>query len=138
MTPPISPADATPVDSWLDMLQQVARHYGLPNSGQVAKLTGLWAGLDGEQARVRGMARALGLSVRFRPVGGREPLTGWRLPMIVRMADGALALVTAIGEDGEATLTLSGKAGHLSAHTSKDRPLDSMCFIVDAISRLLS
>ena len=115
MTPPISPADATPVDSWLDMLQQVARHYGLPNSGQVAKLTGLWAGLDGEQARVRGMARALGLSVRFRPVGGREPLTGWRLPMIVRMADGALALVTAIGEDGVATLTLSGEAG-LMAH----------------------
>lgn len=115
MSPPISPVDATPVDGWLDMLQLVARHYGLPNNGQVAKLTGLWAGLDGEQARVRGMARALGLSVRFRPVSTREPLTGWRLPMIVRMADGALALVTAIGEDGEATLTLSGEAG-LMAH----------------------
>ena len=84
MTPPISPADATPVDSWLDMLQQVARHYGLPHSGQLAKLTGLWAGLDGEQARVRGMARGLGtgsivtvLSLAF------THLTIHHLPMVV-------------------------------------------------------
>ncbi|WP_341897125.1 type I secretion system permease/ATPase [Sphingobium sp. YR657] len=110
------PAPAAPsIDAWLDLLQQVARHYGLPNSEQGAKLAGLWAGMDGEQAKVRGMARALGLSIRFRTPDARDKLSGWRLPMIVRMSDGALALVTAIAEDGEATLSLAGEGG-LRAH----------------------
>ncbi|HUD91869.1 type I secretion system permease/ATPase [Sphingobium sp.] len=123
MMPPIKPVaspatgavkSAVPIDAWLDMLQQVARHYGLPNSEQGAKLAGLWAGMDGEQAKVRGIARALGLSIRFRMPDGRETLLGWRLPMIVRMSDGALALVTAISEDGEATLSLAGEGGLLA------------------------
>ncbi|KQN06681.1 ATP-binding protein [Sphingobium sp. Leaf26] len=125
MMPPIKPvasAGATPgptcavsIDAWLDLLQQVARHYGLPNSEQGAKLAGLWAGMDGEQAKIRGMARALGLSIRFRTPDARDTLSGWRLPMIVRMSDGALALVTAIAEDGEATVSLAGEGG-LRAH----------------------
>lgn len=125
MMPPIKPvasAGATPgptcavsIDAWLDLLQQVARHYGLPNSEQGAKLAGLWAGMDGDQAKIRGMARALGLSIRFRTPDARDTLSGWRLPMIVRMSDGALALVTAIAEDGEATVSLAGEGG-LRAH----------------------
>jgi ATP-binding cassette subfamily C protein LapB len=115
MMPPIRPTvSAVTIDAWLELLQQVAHHYGLPNSHQGAKLAGLWSGMDGEQAKVRGMARALGLSVRFK-VPGSDKLSGWRLPMIVRMSDGALALVTSIGEDGEATLALAGEGG-LRAH----------------------
>ncbi|WP_420144568.1 type I secretion system permease/ATPase [Sphingobium sp.] len=116
MMPPIRPpinGDAT--DAWLELLQLVARHYGLPNSEQGAKLAGLWSGTDGEQARVRSMARALGLSVRFRVPGIGERMGGWRLPMIVRMSDGALALVSDISDEGEATLTLAGEGG-LRAH----------------------
>ncbi|MEC3910175.1 type I secretion system permease/ATPase [Sphingobium sp. CR2-8] len=120
MMPPVRPTvrpavSAGTIDAWLELLQQVAHHYGLPNSEQGARLAGLWAGMDGEQAKVRGMARALGLSVRFKVPGVGERLSGWRLPMIVRMSDGALALVTAISEDGEATLSLAGEGG-LRAH----------------------
>lgn len=100
-----------PVDGWPHLLQEAARHYGLPNSDQVAKLAGVWAGLDGEQARVRAIARALGLSVRFRSINERDQLIGWRPPMIVRTRDGALMLVTDVGETGEATLSMAGEAG---------------------------
>ena len=115
MMHPVPPVAASiPVDTWLDLLQQVARHYGLPNSEQGAKLAGLWAGADGEQAKVRGMARALGLSVRFRTPGRSDDrLSGWRLPLIVRMDDGGMALLTAISPEGEATLSLAGDGGLL-------------------------
>jgi ATP-binding cassette subfamily C protein LapB len=113
MMPPIQPtASAVPIDAWLDLLQQVARHYGLPNSEQGARLAGLWAGAGGEHAKVRDMARVLGLSVRFRvPAAGENLLSGWRLPIIVRMEDGGMALLTAISDEGVATLSLAGDGG---------------------------
>lgn len=111
MSPIGAAAGAAPIEGWLDLLQQVARHYGLPDGQQGAKLAGLWSSVDGEHAMVRGMARALGLSVRFRVPGLAERFAAWRLPMIVRRGDGTLALVTAIAEDGVATLSLAGEGG---------------------------
>ncbi|UIJ44855.1 type I secretion system permease/ATPase [Sphingomonas cannabina] len=107
---PPRPPQAVELEAWLDMLQQTAQHFRLPVSVQTAKLAGLWRGSDDEQGRVRALARAVGLSVRFvRPEAMR--LTSWRLPVIVRLASGDLALVTAIDGEGEASLTLTGESG---------------------------
>lgn len=116
MMAPIRPATkpGVPMEAWLDLLQDVARHFGLAGSERIATLAGLWSGMDGEQARIRAMARALGLSVRFK-VPVKDALTGWRLPLIVQADDGGLALLTAIDEQGMATLRLSGEGG-IEAH----------------------
>ena len=47
------------------MMGQVARHYRMPFAEQRARLTTLWQGGGDEEARVRALARASGLSVRF-------------------------------------------------------------------------
>jgi ATP-binding cassette subfamily C protein LapB len=128
MMGPIRPATAG--DAWLDMLQMVAQHYGIPGSERIASLAGLWSGMEGEQPRIRAMARALGLSVRFRPAVN-DALTGWRLPLIVQAADGGLALLTAIDDQGGATLRLSGEGG-IEAHMPLADVADNAILLVVA------
>lgn len=59
---------------------------------------------------VRAIARSIGLTVRFAPAA-HTTLSSWRLPLIAVLDDGELALVTAIGADGEASITLAGSGG---------------------------
>ena len=100
-----APADA---QGWIDMMGQVARHYRMPFAEQRARLTALWQGEGDEEMRVRTLARASGLSVRFvAPASVR--LTSWRLPVIACLADGELALITAIDAEGQALFTVAGE-----------------------------
>jgi ATP-binding cassette subfamily C protein LapB len=92
------------------MLRLAARHYRLPVSDQSAKLAALWEGGENEEGRVRVLARASGLAVRFAAPDSLK-LTSWRLPVIVKLDDGELGLITAIGEDGEASLQIAGDDG---------------------------
>ncbi|MCT8002262.1 type I secretion system permease/ATPase [Sphingomonas sanguinis] len=101
-----------PTDSlaWIDMLGQVARHFRMPFAEQRARLTALWQGGGDEETRVRAIARASGLSVRFvAPAAMR--LTSWRLPVVACLTDGELALVTGIDADGQALFTVAGEDG---------------------------
>jgi len=101
-----APADP---QGWIDMMGQVARHYRMPFAEQRARLTALWQGEGDEETRVRALARASGLSVRFAaPASVR--LTSWRLPVIACLADGELALITAIDAEGQALFTVAGEA----------------------------
>jgi ATP-binding cassette subfamily C protein LapB len=104
---------ATPslgIDGWLELLGRVARHYRLPVSEQRARLAVQWdLGVD-DDTRIRTLARATGLTVRF--AGPKDVrLTGWRLPVIARLSDGEIALIEGIDGDGYANLTLPGDRG---------------------------
>ena len=105
-------ATLPPTDSlaWIDMLGQVARHYRMPFAEQRARLTALWQGDDGEETRVRAIARASGLSVRFVAPGAIK-LTSWRLPVIACLTDGELALVTGIDAEGQVEFIVAGEDG---------------------------
>nr|WP_276040266.1 type I secretion system permease/ATPase [Sphingomonas sp. GM_Shp_1] len=92
------------------MLGQVARHYRMPFAEQRARLTALWQGDDGEETRVRAIARASGLSVRFVAPGAIK-LTSWRLPVIACLTDGELALVTGIDAEGQVEFIVAGEDG---------------------------
>lgn len=109
---PTGAAAAPPTDpfAWIDMLGQVARHFRMPFAEQRARLTTLWQGGGDEETRVRALARASGLSVRFVAPSAIR-LTSWRLPVIACLADGELALITAIDADGEAQFTVAGEGG---------------------------
>ena len=98
------------IDGWLELLGRVARHYRLPVSEQRARLAAQWdLGVD-DDTRIRTLARATGLTVRFAGPG-EVRLTGWRLPVIARLPDGEIALIEGIDGDGYASLTLPGDRG---------------------------
>lgn len=106
-------------DAWLDILGQAARHYRLPLSEQRARLAALWDAAPDEEGRVRSVARATGLSVRFvDPAAAR--LTSWRLPVIACLPDGELALITALDGNGEAMFTVAGEGDMASRRPLAD------------------
>ncbi|WP_294305159.1 type I secretion system permease/ATPase [uncultured Sphingomonas sp.] len=105
---------------WIDMMGQVARHYRMPFAEQRARLTTLWQGGGDEEARVRALARASGLSVRFVTPGAMR-LTSWRLPVIAWLNDGELALITGIDADGQAVFSVAGEEGQ-----NAQRPLSTL------------
>jgi ATP-binding cassette subfamily C protein LapB len=106
----LAAAPDTPIDSWLELLGRVARHYRLPVSEQRARLAAQWNLGGDDEARIRTLARATGLTVRFASAGSVH-LTSWRLPVIVRLHDGEIALIESIDGDGYARLTLPGDRG---------------------------
>jgi len=110
---PIAVAASGPgagIDAWLDLLGRVARHYRLPLSEQRARLAAHWELGDGDEARIRTLARATGLGVQFVPAAGMR-LTSWRLPLIVRLRDGEIALIEGIDAEGQARLIVPGDRG---------------------------
>lgn len=114
----ITPAAA--IDGWLELLGRVARQYRLPLSEQRGRLAAQWELGAGEEARIRTLARAIGLSVRFVAPSAMR-LTSWRLPVIVRLDDGEIALIEGIEADGAARLTLTGEHGGQT-----HRPLEAL------------
>ncbi|TVV76526.1 type I secretion system permease/ATPase [Sphingomonas solaris] len=103
-------APAATLDGWLELIGRVARHYRLPLSEQRARLAAQWEVGADEDARVRTLARASGLSVRFAGPNAVR-LTSWRLPVIARLGDGEIALIESVDAEGYAHLTLPGDRG---------------------------
>lgn len=101
--------EVVPVDTWLALLGRVARHYRLPVSEQRARLAALWDAGGTPETRIRAVARATGLDVRFVAPGALK-LTSWRLPVIALLADGEAALVEAIDGEQVAHLSLAGES----------------------------
>lgn len=106
--------------AWIDMMGQVARHYRMSFAEQRARLTAMWQAGGDDEMRVRALARASGLSVRF-VMPGAMRLTSWRLPVIAWLNDGELALITGIDADGQALFTVAGEDGQ-----SAQRPLTTL------------
>ncbi len=98
------------IDGWLDLFGRVAGHYRLPVSQQRARLAAQWDLGSDDEARIRTLARATGLSVQFAPADGMR-VTSWRLPVIARLADGEIALIEGIDADGHARMILPGDRG---------------------------
>lgn len=113
MTAPVtigSEANSAGAEAWLAVLARVARHYRLPVSEQRARLAAQWEQGGDEDGRIRALARANGLSVHFAAPNALR-LTSWKLPIIVRLADGEIGLVEAIDAAGRAQLLLAGDNG---------------------------
>ena len=127
-------ASVPALEGWLDLLGRVARHYRLPVSEQRARLAAQWDLGGDDEARIRTLARATGLGVQFVPSNAMR-LTSWRLPAIVRLNDGEIALIEGIDADGCARLAMPGDRGG-QARLSLDAVLDgATSFVVPRPSR---
>lgn len=93
---------------WVDAVLAVAAHYHLDASRERIRMEAAWAGGDERQA-VQALARQAGLHLRWvhPDLGG---LHAWRLPVVVELRDGQVAVITAITAEGFRVL-YSGDGG---------------------------
>ena len=108
---PQTPNGSAEASAWLDALLTVARHYSVESSPERVRVEMEWLAndvpLDG---LVDHMGRQLGLAVafaRFKP----NLLDPWRLPLVVDLQGGQVAVIERLGEGGQVSARLSGDQG---------------------------
>ncbi|WBY09836.1 type I secretion system permease/ATPase [Sphingomonas sp. 7/4-4] len=107
---PIEPTETAPIDGWIEVLGQAARHFRLPVSEQRARLAGLWRADRSETECVAAIARANGLAVYFVERKAMR-LTSWRLPVIACLSSGDLVLITGVDGYDAAICHVAGEGG---------------------------
>ncbi|WP_336961449.1 type I secretion system permease/ATPase [Sphingobium aquiterrae] len=104
------------VAPWLEALRLVARHYRLSLSMQAASNTARWDDAEQDAARLHNLARSLGLRIKVaEPDGFDLAASGWRLPLILELRNGQVAVVTGLSGAGEANVQLVGDEGLLTS-----------------------
>lgn len=97
-------------ESWSEALQYVARHYGVPfSAGGARQLAQAMQAIETDDCLAR-LANKLGLQIK-RAAPSPRLLTSWRLPVIVKLSDGAVGVVTALAANRDVSIVLSGEAG---------------------------
>ena len=100
---------------WLDAVLCVASHYQLDASRERIRVAAQWSQHSDPLDTVRQMALQAGLS--FSPVQPQlDALSPWRLPVIVQLLDGQVAVITALTTEG-VRLSLSGDQGAELSYT---------------------
>ncbi|HEY0197393.1 MAG TPA: type I secretion system permease/ATPase [Rhodanobacter sp.] len=103
---------------WRDAVLAVAAHYQLNASPEHIRVATQWNADAPIEAQARQMARQAGLSLqRVQPA--LAALTPWRLPVVVQLEGGQVAVVTAIANDG-LTLLFSGDGGAPVTRSAED------------------
>src|SRR5690606_10926878 len=105
----------TALNDWLDAILSVATHYRLEISRESLRLASAWEKDQELALMVQSLARQAGLVVRF-----VEPdiprLTPLRLPIVVQMRDGQVAVINTMDSE-QVGLTYSGDGGLGSVET---------------------
>lgn len=97
-------------DSWIEAFLLVAKHYRLDCSRENIRLAAAWT-KDGPEAEVlHKLARQIGLSCRLMSFRD-DQLSPWRLPLVVKLNDGDVAVVEAIASDGNVSVSLASEGG---------------------------
>ncbi|MFC7064401.1 hypothetical protein [Brucella rhizosphaerae] len=98
------------VEDWLEALQLIAKHYRMPMSVQGTKLAAAADLNIDDNAKIRAMARHMGLGVRLVDPA-KISLSTWHLPFVLMFKDKQLAVVHTLSKDGQASVWLSGEEG---------------------------
>ena len=102
-------------DGWLDAVLAVAAHYQLDASRERIRVASLWNSAQPVGDGARHMARQAGLSLSFvAPKLAR--LNAWRLPAVVQLSGGQVAVITALTAQG-LCLAFSGDSGAETTRT---------------------
>ena len=116
-TSPVAPAvDMVDIEQWVDAIIWVARHYRLDISPESLSLTGRWQGSADPSRVLRQLAKEAGLTFR-RLNDKRLDLTRWRLPVVVELDDGQIAVVERLGTDGSVSVRYAGDEGESTTTT---------------------
>lgn len=115
-SPATGPAGAKALQTgWREAVLTVAAHYQLNASAEHIRLVEQWANGSDAAAQTREMARQAGLSLQMLQPSLAE-LTPWRLPVVLELTGGQVAVVTAMADD-TLTLMMSGDGGTSVSHT---------------------
>ncbi|MDX3774416.1 type I secretion system permease/ATPase [Chromatiaceae bacterium AAb-1] len=98
------------LSNWVNAILQVARHYRLDCSEETVQLAANWNNTADIKSAVRQVARQAGLGIRFCTLTASE-LSAWRLPLIVQLRDGQIAVVDGINNNGDISLCLVSDQG---------------------------
>lgn len=122
------------LSGWVDAVLAVAAHYKIDASRERIRVAAEWsAGQDLDEG-LRQIARQAGLTLH-RAAPRLRDLSPWRLPVVLQLADGQVAVVTAITEQG-LRLVFSGDQGAESVRSVEElQPaLESMAVLRPAQS----
>ncbi len=96
------------LEGWVEAFGHVARMFGIPFSPQSARLHAVWSTIEGEEDRIRGLARATGLRVKFVPAATARQR---QLPLVVQLRNGKVCVVNSISARGKAGVIAEGDEG---------------------------
>lgn len=117
-------ADSGPLplfmQGWMEAILAVAANYQIDTSRERLRVDAAWAAggdLSADDLRqcIRQMARQAGLIVT-EVAPDLKRLTAWRLPLVLQLRGGQVAVITALADDG-LRLLLSGDEGGESTYT---------------------
>ena len=113
------PQHGAPLQSgWLEAVLTVASHFHIDASRERIRVAAAWNSNLGPEEGARQMARQAGLTLR-RVALRLDGLTPWRLPLVVQLESGQVAVITAITADG-LRLVFSGDEGVESTRTAAE------------------
>lgn len=101
------------VRQWIEVMTWIARHYRLDVSPESLQLAGQWSGEADHSHTLRRLAKEAGLNIRQLDIGCLD-WNQWRLPLVVELKGGQLAVVEQIASDGSVGVRYSGDQGELS------------------------
>ncbi|MGE6981223.1 type I secretion system permease/ATPase [Kluyvera intermedia] len=96
--------DAKALNAWVAAISQVATHYRLTFSPGGLQAMARWQLGKPLATALKNMARHIGLSSRMLD-DKLDDVTGWRLPLVVQLKDGQVAIIHSF--DGEANVGVS-------------------------------
>lgn len=103
---------------WIDAVMAVAAHYQLDTSRERIRVAARWTDKQDLGESVQQMARMVGLTLR-RVAPRLDTLSPWRLPVVLQLRDGQVAVVTAMSAQG-LRLVFGGDEGAETLRTADE------------------
>lgn len=96
--------------AWVSAVLMLCRHYRLDCSEENIRLAAEWHEGADQQSLIRQLARQAGLAARFSKLS-KSDLSPWRLPLLVQLQDGQLAVAQSVDSNGDVTICMVAEQG---------------------------
>lgn len=113
---------------WIEAIITIAKHYRLEYSEENISLTSAWLQEEAFGDTLRAMARQASLTVSVIKLRDKD-LNIWRLPLVVQLKQGQIAIIDTIDQNGQVGITYCGDGG-IKSHISKQDLLDNVTLAV--------
>lgn len=116
--------DSTGHSDWIEAIIMIAKHYRLEYSKENISLNSAWLKDESLSDSLRTMARQASLTVSVIKLREQD-LNVWRLPMVVQMKQGQIAVIDTIDQNDQVSITYCGDQG-IKSSISKPELLDNI------------
>jgi ATP-binding cassette subfamily C protein LapB len=108
--PQVAAAKTPDYDPWIEAVLTVAAHYRLEYSAENVRIAASWAREQALPEVLNTLGRQVGLTCAPGKINASQ-LSPWRLPVVVQLRDGQVAVVETQGADGKLGVVYSGDEG---------------------------